>query len=144
MLLSDLDLKTFQEFAEQTSQFSPNNAMLFVPFYLTLPHCNHTLSALSSWVVMCLTHGCLNGLYLGSEKSYHIKYSFISCSVTHMDFVFTCCPPNGLYAVTTCPMNMEVGTMTAPHAIGAVTSLVTSCCPAGNLERVKWRKGKKK
>lgn len=23
--------------------------------------------------------------------------------------------------------------MTAPHAIGAVTSLVTSCCAAGNL-----------
>lgn len=40
-------------------------------------------------------------------------------------------------------MNIEVGTMTAPHAIGAVTSLVTSCCPAGNLKRVKWRKGEK-
>lgn len=30
-------------------------------------------------------------------------------------------------------MNMEVGTMTAPQAMGAVTSLVTSCCPVGNL-----------
>lgn len=37
--------------------------------------------------------------------------------------------------MTTCPMNMEVGTMTAPQAMGAVTSLVTSCCPAGNLGR---------
>lgn len=52
-------------------------------------------------------------------------------------FVLTCCPPKGLYAVTTCPINMEVGTITAPHAIGAVTSFVTSCCPAGNLEKVK-------
>lgn len=57
----------------------------------------------------------------------------------HEAFFLTCCPPKGLYAVTTCPMNIEVGTMTAPHAIGAVTSLVTSCCPAGNLEGVKWR-----
>lgn len=54
-------------------------------------------------------------------------------------FVLTCCPPKGLYAVTTCPMNMEVGTMTAPHAIGAVTNFVTSCCPAGKLEKVKYR-----
>lgn len=70
-----------------------------------------------------------------------LRYSFISCYTTR--FVFTCWPPKGLYAVTTCPMNMDVGTMTAPHAIGAVTSLVTSCCPAGNLERVKRRKGKR-
>lgn len=50
--------------------------------------------------------------------------------------MFTCWLPNGLYAVTTCPINIEVGTMTAPHAcIGAVTSLVTSCCPAGKLEK---------
>jgi len=31
-------------------------------------------------------------------------------------------------------MNMEVGTMTVPQAMGAVTSLVSSCWPVGNLE----------
>lgn len=112
----------------------------FLFYFIQHFHTITTLPALNSWVVMCLIHGCLDGLY--QSIAFLLVLDTVSL-VAAQGFVHTCCPPKGLYAVTTCPMNMEVGTMTAPHAIGAVTSLVTSCCPAGNLERMKWRKGKR-
>lgn len=79
-----------------------------------------------------------NGQVLDPDYSLCTCCSCCCCCVGCWAMLMVCVGTGcGANAVTTWPMNMVDGTMTAPHAIWPVTSLVSSWRVAGNLPREK-------